>query len=43
MIYKSNVNMKNLLTLLLLFFSVQLFSQQWIEDSNFDDKIYKND
>ena len=43
MIYKSNVNMKNLLTLLLLFFSVQVFSQQWIDDSNFDDKIYKNE
>ena len=43
MIYKRNVNMKNLLTLLLLFFSVQVFSQQWIDDSNFDDKIYKNE
>lgn len=35
--------MKNLFTLLLLLISTQVFSQQWISDSNFDEKIYKNE
>ena len=35
--------MKNLFTLLLLLISTQVFSQQWISDSTFDEKIYKNE
>lgn len=35
--------MKNLFTLLFLLISTQVFSQQWISDSNFDEKIYKNE
>ena len=35
--------MKNLLLLIVLLLSTQAFSQQWIDDSNFDDKIYKNE
>lgn len=43
MSYKKRDNMKNLFTLLLLLISTQVFSQQWISDSNFDEKIYKNE
>lgn len=43
MSYKKRDNMKNLFTLLLLLISTQVFSQQWISDSTFDEKIYKNE
>ena len=43
MSYRKRDNMKNLFTLLLLLISTQVFSQQWISDSNFDEKIYKNE
>lgn len=43
MSYKKRDNMKNLFTLLFLLISTQVFSQQWISDSNFDEKIYKNE
>tara|TARA_B110000908_G_C10128663_1_gene391136 strand:- start:73 stop:489 length:417 start_codon:yes stop_codon:yes gene_type:complete len=43
MSYKKITNMKNLLLLIVLLLSTQAFSQQWIDDSNFDDKIYKNE
>ena len=36
-------NMKNLLIFIILLFSTQVFSQQWIDDSVFDEKIHKND
>ena len=43
MSYRKRDNMKNLFTLLLLLISTQVFSQQWISDSTFDEKIYKNE
>ena len=43
LIYKKETNMKNLFIIILFLFSTQLFSQQWIDDSNFDEKIHKND
>ncbi len=36
-------SMKNLLIFIILLFSTPIFSQQWIDDSNFDEKIHKND
>ncbi len=36
-------NMKNLLITLFLLITTQSFSQQWIDDTNFEDKIHKND
>jgi|TARA_B110000503_G_C6992699_1_gene348059 hypothetical protein len=41
--YRRIDNMKNLLLLIVLLLSTQAFSQQWITDENFDDKIYKNE
>lgn len=35
--------MKNLLITLFLLITTQSFSQQWIDDTNFEDKIHKND
>lgn len=39
MSYKRGDDMKNLLIFILILFSTQAFSQQWITDSNFDEKI----
>ena len=41
--YRRIDNMKNLLLIIVLLLSTQAFSQQWITDENFDDKIYKNE
>jgi len=35
--------MKNLLITLFLLITTQSLSQQWIDDTNFEDKIHKND
>lgn len=43
MSYRKRGSMKNLFTLILLLLSTQVFSQQWIDDSNFDKKIHAND
>tara|TARA_R110000851_G_scaffold333072_1_gene510989 strand:+ start:1029 stop:1472 length:444 start_codon:yes stop_codon:yes gene_type:complete len=37
--YKNRDNMKNLFTLLFLFISMASFSQQWVNDLNFEEKV----
>ena len=37
--YKNRGNMKNLFTLLFLFTSISSFAQQWINDSDFEEKV----
>ena len=41
--FRKKGSMKNLLIFIILLFSTQVFSQQWIDDSNFNEKIHKND
>ena len=41
--FRKKGSMKNLLIFIILLFSTQVFSQQWIDDSVFDEKIHKND
>lgn len=41
--FRKKGSMKNLLIFIILLFSTQVFSQQWIDDSVFNEKIHKND
>ena len=41
--FRKKGSMKNLLIFIILLFSTPIFSQQWIDDSNFDEKIHAND
>ena len=41
--YKKKDSMKHLLIFIFLLFSTPIFSQQWIDDSNFNTKIHAND
>lgn len=41
--FRKKGSMKNLLIFIILLFSTPIFSQQWIDDSNFDKKIHAND